>query len=150
MSNNEQQSTLLPPVRVARYGVLKIYPISDDELTRLGQGSGQSLFLNFGIGVFTVAVSFLISLLTITITPDRLFDVFVIVTVVCFLASIVFMVLWWCTRKPISKLVQEIRDRMPPEGETQQLAPPYSERCADAPSNDNPSNVHTGQKLSDP
>ena len=126
MSNNEQQPDFLPEIRVGKMGTLKLYLISDDELARLGQGAGQSLFLNFGIGVLSVAVSFLISLLTTTITSDRLFDVFVIVTVVGVLASIVLMILWWCTRKPISRLVQEIRDRIPPKGEAQQLGPPDS------------------------
>ena len=124
MSNNEQEPLFLPEIRVGKIGVLKVHQISDDELTRLGQGAGQSLFLNFGIGILSVAASFLISLLTTTITSDRLFAVFVIVTVVGVVAGIVLMILWWCTRKPISRLVQKIRDRMPPEGEAQQLAPP--------------------------
>ena len=125
MSKNEQQSEFLPEIRVGRIGVLKVHQISDEELTRLGQGSGQSLFLNFGISVLSVAASFLISLLTTTITSDRLFYVFVIVAVVAFLAGLVLMLLWWSTRQPISRLVQEIRNRMPPEGEAKQLAPDY-------------------------
>jgi len=127
MSNKEQQPDFLPEIRVGKIGVLKVHQISDDELTQLRQGSGQSLFFNFGIGVLSVAVSFLISLLTTTITSDRLFTVFVIVTVVGFLAGIVFIILWWCTRKSISRLVQEIRNRMPPEGEAQLETPPSPE-----------------------
>ena len=119
MSNSEQKQDFLPEIRVGKIGELKVHQISDDELTRLGQGSGQSLFLNFGIGVFSVAVSFLISLLTTTITSDRVFNVFVIVTVVAFLAGIVFIILWLRTRIPISRELQVIRDRMPPEGEAQ-------------------------------
>ena len=134
MSNNEQQPDFLPEIRVGKIGVLKVHQISDDELTRLGQGAGQSLLLNFGIGVLSVAGSFLISLLTATIASDRIFAVFVIVIVVCFLAGIVLMILWWCMRKPISRLVQEIQDRMPPEGEAQQLAPPAQGSRMHAPS----------------
>lgn len=134
MSNNEEQPVFLPEIRVGKIGVLKVYQVSDDELTRLGQGSEQSLFLSFGIAVLSVAVSFLISLLTTTITTDRLFYVFVIVTVVGGLAGIVFMTLWLRTRKPISRLVKEIRDRMPPEGEAQQFTRPDSGMRARAPS----------------
>jgi hypothetical protein len=134
MSKTEQQSDFLPEIRVGRIGVLKVHQISDDELSQFGQGSRQTLFLNFGIGVLSVAVAFLISLLTTTITSDRLFTTFVIVTVVGFLAGIVLMILWWCTRKPISILVQKIRDRMPPEGEAQQLPAPDHEGRAGAPS----------------
>ena len=124
MSNSEQGADFLPEIRVGKIGILRVHQISDDELTRLEQGAGQSLLLNFGIGVLSVAASFLISLLTTTITSNRLFTVFVIVTVVSFLAGIILMVLWWFMRKPITRLVEEIRDRMPPEGEAQQLAPP--------------------------
>lgn len=123
MCDNNRQSHFLPEIRVGKIGLLIVHQISDDELTRLSQGSGQSQFLNFGIGVLSVAISFLISLLTTTITSDRLFTVFVIVTALGFIAGIVFMLLWWCTRKPISALVKEIRQRMPPEGEAQELPP---------------------------
>jgi len=126
MSKKEQQPDFLPEIRVGRIGVRKVHQISDEELTRLGQGSGQSLFLNFGISVLSVAVSFLITLLTTTIASNRLFYVLVIVTVIGFLAGVVLLILWWYTRQPISNLVKEIRDRMPPEGEAQQLTPGYS------------------------
>ena len=134
MSNSGHQPDFLPEIRVGKIGVLKVHQVSDEELTQLAQGSGQSLFLNLGIGVLSVAVSFLISLLTTTDSSYRIFVIFVIVTVVCFLAGIVLMSLWWCTREPIGRLVREIRNRMPPEGESQLLAPPDSERRANAPS----------------
>ena len=119
MNTNKQKSDFLPEIRFGKIGILKIHQISDDELTKLEHGSGQSLFLNLGIGIFSVAVSFFISLLTTNISSDRLFYTFVIVTALGFLASIVLIILWWCTHRPIRKLVQEIRVRMPPEGEAQ-------------------------------
>ena len=124
MSNNDQQPDFLPEISRGRIKELKLYEISDDELARLEQGSEQSLFLALGIAVLSAAVSFLIALFATTITPDRVFYVFVIVTVVGFVAGIILIILAWYTRKPISKLVQRIRDRLPPEGEAQQLAPP--------------------------
>jgi hypothetical protein len=133
----QHQPDFLPEIRVGRIGVLKVHQISDEELTKLGQGSGQSLFLNFGIGVLSVAVSFLIALFTVQITSIRVFCVFVIITVVGILTGIILLILWWRTRQPISKLVHEIRGRMPPEGEAQQLVSPCSERRVDVPSGDN-------------
>lgn len=134
MNNNCQQSDFLPEIRVGRIGVLKVHQISDDELSRLGQGSGQSLLLNFGISVLSVSGSFFVSLLTTTILSNRTFCIIVIITVVAFLAGIILMILWWFARQPITKLVKEIRDRMPPEGESQQLPPPYTERSVDVSS----------------
>lgn len=128
MNNNDQhRSEFQPEIRVGRIGELKVHQVSDEELTRLEQGSSQSLFLNFGIGALSVAASFLIALLTTQIASTRVFDVFVIITGLCFLAGIVLLILWFCTRQPISNLVREIRNRMPPKGEAQVLGPPYSE-----------------------
>jgi len=131
---NQQKPDFMPEIRVGRIGVLKVHQISDEELKRLGQGSGQSLFLNIGIGVLSVAASFLIALLTTQITSGRVFSIFVIITAVGFLAAVILLILWWCTRQPISRLVREIGDRMPPQGEAQQLAAPGSVRRADVPS----------------
>lgn len=133
MSNN-QQPDFLPEIRFGKIGVLKVHLISDEELTRLEHGAGQSLFLNIGIGVLSIAISFLISLLTTPIPSNRIFTVFVIITVVGLLAGIVLMILWLYTRKPICQLANEIRDRLPPEGEAQQFTQPYSEKRMDVPS----------------
>lgn len=138
---NRKQPEILPKVLIGGIGLLKLHQISDDELTRLERGSGHSLFLNLGIGVISIAVAFLVSLLTTQIASDRVFTVFIIITVVGFLSGAAFLIMWWCTRQPISKLVQQIRDRLPPEGEAQQLSPQYSETNEDVPSGtDEPNN----------
>lgn len=128
---NRKQPDFLPKVQLGRPGDLKVHLVSDEELTRLEEGSGQSLFLNLGIGVLSIAVSFLVALLTTQINSIKVFTVFVIITVIGFLSGTVFLILWWRTRQPISKLVQQIRDRMPSEGEAQQF-PTYSETIEDA------------------
>lgn len=111
----------LPEIRVGRLGVLKVHQVSEEELSRLEQGSGQSVFLNLGVGIISVAASFLIALLSTKIESNRLFTVFVVVAAVGFIAGAILLILWWHTRQPIRRLVKEIRDRMPPEGEAQQL-----------------------------
>jgi len=126
------QAEFLPEIRLGRLGVLKVHQVSDEELARLEQGSGQSLFLNFGIGVISIAASFLIALCTTKIESNRMFAVFVIVVIVGFLAGIVLMILWWVTRKPVAALVKEIRNRMPPEGELQESTPAESTIAAAA------------------
>lgn len=133
MSRNKQQSDFLPEIRVGKIRVLKVHQVSDEELTRLGQNSGQSLFLNFGISVLSVAASFLATLLTTQIASNRSFIVFVIITVVGVLAGVILLVLWWCTRQPMKRLVKKIQNRMPPEGEAKQLTALNSGRPTNAP-----------------
>jgi|GEM_PF-1544635 len=129
---NRRQPDFLPKVKYGRAADLKVHLVSDEELTRLSQGSGQSLFLNFGIAVISIAATFLATLLITKIDSIKIFCVFVIITVLGFLSGIVLLILWWFTRQPISKLVKQIRDRMPPEGEGQPF-PTYPETVEDAP-----------------
>jgi hypothetical protein len=121
MTSLNDASGFLPEIRVGKLAVLKVHQISDEELSRLEQGSGQSIFLNIAVGIISVAASFLVALLTTQIESNRLFMVFVVVVSVGFLAGMILLILWWCTRQPIRRLATEIRDRMPPEGEAQQL-----------------------------
>ena len=43
------KQTILPVVRVAPLGELKVYPITESELDELARGSASSLYLNFSL-----------------------------------------------------------------------------------------------------
>ena len=119
MTNRREQceSEFLPEIRIGKIDFLQVHQVSDEELTKFAEGSPQSLYFNFAIALLATATSFLISLFTTMISSDRVFAVFVVVTVVGYLAGLVLLMLWWRTRKRISELVATIRKRMPPEGE---------------------------------
>jgi Na+/melibiose symporter-like transporter len=111
-----QLPELLPAIRRARIDRLNIYEISEAELQVLEHGSPESLFLNFAIFLLSSASSLLVTLLTTKIESERLFYVFVIVTVIGFIAGLVLMFLWRRNRQSTSLVFAEIRRRMPPEG----------------------------------
>jgi hypothetical protein len=106
----------LPAVRRARIERLDIYEISEAELQLLERGSPESILLNFAVFLISIAASFLIALLTTEIQSLRMFNVFVIVTVVGFVAGIILLALWARYRRSTSALLRQIRQRMPPEG----------------------------------
>jgi len=109
-------SEFLPEIRRARIDRLNIYEVSDSELQLLERGSPESLFLNFAIFLLSSAISLLAALLTTNIESTRVFNVFVIVTVVGFIAGMFLLALWrWYTRSR-STIFEQIRQRMPPEG----------------------------------
>ena len=112
---------LLPAIRRARIDRLDIYEISEAELRVLEHGSPESLFLNLGIFLLSSASSLLIALLTTKIESERLFNVFVIVTVIGFIAGVVLMLLWRRNRRSTSLVFAEIRRRMPPTGDPVQV-----------------------------
>ena len=105
-----------PAIHRARLDKLSIFEISESELETLERGSPDSLFLNLAIFVLSVAISFSITLGTTTIVSVRIFCVFVIVTVVGYIAGATFGLLWWRSHRSIRTVAKQIRNRLPPEG----------------------------------
>jgi hypothetical protein len=120
-------SDFLPEMRFGRPAELKVHLVSEDELTRLEQGDGQSVFLECSIALISIATSFLIAIITTKIDSVRTYTVFIVISVVGFISGIVLLLLWGSVRKPIRKLVKEIRSRMPPEGESLSTPVPPAE-----------------------
>jgi hypothetical protein len=111
-----KKSHLDPAIHRVRLDRLTIFEITESELEALERGSPESPYLNMGIAVLSVAVSFYISLATATIDSIKTYCLFVIVTVVGYLAAVTFGLLWWQSRRSLKKVAQEIRSRIAPEG----------------------------------
>jgi Na+/melibiose symporter-like transporter len=116
MKKNELKPDFLPEIRYGKIGVLKVHQITDDELTRLQQGAGQTIFLNLGVAFISISLSFFISLCTTKKESIKFYNEFFMIMIVSLFAGIITMILWWYTRKSIKKLVAKIRNRMPPKG----------------------------------
>ncbi len=126
MESSESKTTdsaSLPPVEVRRgaFAQLTIYEVAEYELEILEHGSPDSIYLNFAIFLLSIAVSFLVSLVTADVST-RVFIVFVSITVIGLLLGIFLLILWFRTRKSVSILVKKIRNRLPPV-EAFQLSP---------------------------
>ena len=102
-------------INVGKPDSLNLFMITENELERLEEGGLNQIFLNFAIFSFSIAIAFLIAILTTTINSDRTFIVFVIITSVGFLAGIILLVVWWKTRVSIKSLVKKIRGRIKEE-----------------------------------
>jgi hypothetical protein len=113
---SKQKPQMEPSINRVRLEKLTIFEITEAELEALEQGSPESLHLNLGIATLSVAISFLISLLTTSIDDTKTFCVFVIICGIGFIAGSTFGLLWWQSRKRLKNVAQEIRSRMPPEG----------------------------------
>lgn len=111
---NRQQFT--SEVLIPKTHKVVVFFVNETELDALERGSTSSLFLTFGLSLFSIFCSFIIVLLTTTISSNRVFDVFVIVATVSLIASIVLLVLWKRADNEISNIIRTIRERFP-EGE---------------------------------
>lgn len=115
MINSETNNTGETSIRIRRGKVdsLSVYEITDYELGQILQGSPNALFLNLAIFLTSISLSFLIALLTTTIASDRVYTVFVVVTVISFIAGFVLVAMWWKTRNQLSDIVTKIKARIP-------------------------------------
>ena len=95
-----------------RVDSLSLYEITDTELDILEKGSPNSLYLNFGIFLFSVGLSFLIALLSTDIQSPNTFTVFVVLCVVGLLLGSFFMFLWHRTRRKVTNVVKKIKERI--------------------------------------
>lgn len=119
-------------VRVVRGQVdsLSLFEITDYELAQLESGTPASIQFNFAIFFISVAVSFLITLLTVDNISVRTFNIFVIFTVVGFALGVVLLALWYPSRRSVSAVVKKIKARVPlaavssPEVNAQAEGPP--------------------------
>lgn len=111
----------LPEIRRGRFQRLTIFEISESELEILEAESPGSVYLNFAIGLLSVAISLSISLVSSTIASNKVFIVFVIVCVVSYIAGFLLLWLWYRYYKSISRVADQIRKRLPIEGTSEPL-----------------------------
>ena len=114
MSNDNQKEGEVK-IKRAKYGSLSLYEITEDELDALEQGSPESIYLNFSIFLISIAISFIIALVTTKIDSIKIFIFFIVVTVVSLLIGIALLTIWLKNHSFRSKIIMRIRDRMKPE-----------------------------------
>lgn len=100
-------------VRRHRLPGLDICDVTMDELDAIERvGSDVGLDFNVALFSFGVALSFLVALLSCTkIESRRVFDIFVVCTVVGFALAIIFFIKWFQRRDAFSQLLQKIKER---------------------------------------
>lgn len=102
-------------IRWGKVDSLSLYEVTEDELETLSTGGPASLLLNFGLSLLSIALSFLVTLLSTEIKSERTFMVFVLVSIVGFVGAAILLLMWNRNRQSISTIVQRIRRRMPTE-----------------------------------
>lgn len=105
---DEQELT----IRKGKLNSLNIYEITEDELDKLETGGSEPIFLNFAIFLLSIALSFLIALITTTMKSRPIFDIFVIIVGLGFILGIILLILWWKSRHSIKGVINKIRERL--------------------------------------
>lgn len=92
---------------------LSVYEVTSYELQILERGSPQSIYLDISISLFSIAMSFFVSLVTTEITDNKIFIIFVFITIVSFFLGIILIILWAKNKKSGSEVINQIKKRIP-------------------------------------
>lgn len=113
MNNQARNESDTIKVRRARVDSITVYDVTEQELDQLEKGGSGGIYLNLSLSLLSIAVSFLIAVITTEIKSDRQFTIFVIITSVGFLGAVVLGILWWRCRETVTAVVLSIKRRMP-------------------------------------
>ena len=107
-----------PRIVRGRIDSLSLYEITDHELGVLEKGSPSSIYLNFGIFLLTIGLSFLTAILTTNIESIKVFIVFVVVSAMGGISGAFLIVLWYRLRGDVTDVAGKIRERITSQEKT--------------------------------
>lgn len=100
-------------VKRGRVDSLTIFEIRQDELTIIEKGSSNSIYLNFAIFLLSIAISFLIAILTSDYTGKVLtFSVFCVISSVGFILGVLLLILWLKLKDDFKEIIKNIKKRI--------------------------------------
>lgn len=105
-------------VRRGRVDSVNLYEVKENELDILENGEPTSLQLNFSIFLLSLAFSGILTLCTATFSSQLIQNIFLFAVVVGTLLGLYLLLIWWKGRKSIMSVIQTIKDRIPPETNT--------------------------------
>jgi len=110
----EQQPQNIAPYTHVRYvtmGQLIVYFVSEDQLRMIERGAPSSAYFNLATFFLSSGASFLVSLLLSKPGSIYTFTVMVALVIGTLITGFVLLVLWFRSRKDVSDVIKEIRDR---------------------------------------
>lgn len=110
--NSSFETTYKDP-DIRRYGVgfINVYEITDGDLEIIERGSNNLIYLNFSISLISIAISFLIALVTCDFKSIITQNIFIIVTIIGFLGGLFFTIMWVKTKDDVKATIKKIKDR---------------------------------------
>jgi hypothetical protein len=106
------------PVRRHPIAELDVYEVSSEELDQLERAAlGGAEAFGFLIFGFSVGISLTVILTTLDIRSDRVFESFLIATIIAYLVGVFFGIRWVLEWRSSKAVAQRIRSRIGPIGD---------------------------------
>ena len=100
------------PVKRGRHGEVVIYDVREDELKSLERGGEATPQLNFSIFLLSMGFTSLITLCTTQVRWQIMNTFFMVAMFLGVIFGIYFMIVWKSSKRSVSELVREIRNRL--------------------------------------
>ena len=116
-TDSKQGDIVQPPAIIrGRLDCLRIYDVTEQELSQLREGSPASIQLNFAIFLLSVAVTLITVLATTPPVSLPMRVTFVALAAVGLANGLLLLCVWWRRRRSVHDLVETIKKRLPAEG----------------------------------
>lgn len=112
MNNNNSSGENEVKIIRGKIGSVSLYEITDNELSLLEKGSPSSIYLNFAIFLFSIGISFLITLLTTSIEEIKIFTSFLVFTIIGVLGGTFLFFIWFRMKGEVSEVISKIQGRI--------------------------------------
>lgn len=104
-------------VKRGKVDSIKIYEVSESELTTIEAGAPSSLYLNFTTFFGGIFLSFISVLLTVKFDLDIkkelvVFIMFLLLDIVTGFLTIIMVIIWLVKRKDLSDIIKRIKERI--------------------------------------
>lgn len=115
MTRSQNQSTENPrgEITIDRHYIeeIKTYEVSEDQLTIVESGSSGGTALNFCIALYSIFISFVVSLLTTKIDNIAVLTFFWVVVSVAFILGTFFLITWLRAHASSKSIFLKIRNQ---------------------------------------
>lgn len=121
---NQSNSSGENEVRIIRgkIGSVSLYEITDNELNLLEKGSPSSIYLNFAIFLFSIGISFFITLVTTSIEEIKVYTSFLVFTIIGILGGSLLFFIWYRMKGEVSEVITKIKSRINVQEEAQGIS----------------------------
>lgn len=101
-------------MRVTRGKVdsIVLYEVTEDELQTLEHGPANATYFNFAIALIPLGVSLFVTIFTVTITSVATLAIFFSTGLICLLAGVILLIVWYRTEDSAKGLIRRIRERV--------------------------------------
>lgn len=107
----DDSAQFTPAIRWVPLGPLTVYHVTEQELDLLENGTPDAIYFSFAIFLLSTGSSFLATLLTADIHSQRLFNIFLIVTLFGLVGGLLLLVVFLRSRRSTSSMAKAIRSR---------------------------------------